>query len=299
MKLLPQNRKVREELLACSVALVLAAIKLVAAVWTGALALFASALDSLLDFFVSSVNLFSLIVAERPADEDHAYGHGKAEAIAGLFQSLLILGSVVFLLVKSIQRFWNAVPLDHLEGGIGVILFSVAVSFWISWRLQKMARQTNSVVLKTDSLHYVMDIYTYGGILLSLFLIRVTGWLLLDPLVTLGIACYITFLAVRLGRQAIDELMDREISPEVHETVARIVARYHPQVLGMHNFKSRQAASKKFLQFHLDMKRDLRFEEVHELEERIAGEIRCELGNVHVTIHADPEGHGLDQTDLM
>jgi cation diffusion facilitator family transporter len=144
-----------------------------------------------------------------------------------------------------------------------------------------------------------MDFYSQGGVLLSFLLIRFTGWEILDPLVTIPIALYIGTLSLKVGKEAVDELMDRETSPEIHNKVIEIVERHRPKAIDVHNFKSRRAAAKRFIQFHLTVKKDLRFEEVHELEERIAGEIRSELGNVHVTIHADPEGHGLDQTDLM
>ena len=291
--------KIREEKIACAASLLMAGGKLTAFFWTGSLALAASALDSLMDFFVSGINLFSLRVADRPADADHGYGHGKAEAIAGLFQSLLILGSAGYLLFVSLHKFSGGVSLHHLEGGIGVTVVSFAAGLWITRRLTRAAALTGSVVLQTDSLHYSMDLYTYGGILVSFALIRWTGWGFLDPMMGALIAITIGYLAVKVGRRAVDELMDREISPEVREAIRAIVERYRPDVLGMHNFKSRQAASKKFVQFHLDMRRDLAFVEVHELEERIAGEIRRELGNIHVTIHADPEGHGLDQTDLL
>lgn len=298
-KIFFQDRRVREEAIASGLSLLLAAGKLMAGLWTGALALFASALDSLMDSFVSGVNLFSLIIAERPADQDHAFGHGKAEAIAALFQSLFIFGSALYLLFSCFRRFQNPVSVGHLGGGMGVVLISLFAGLTLSRRLQRVAVATGSVILKTDSLHYAMDLYTQLGILASFLVIQFTGWNLADPLITLPIAVYVAYLSIRIGRQAIDELMDRELSPEIQETVNRIIQRHHPQVLGMHNFKSRHAGSKRFLQFHLDIKRDMPFEEVHELEERIAGEIRRELGNVQVMIHADPEGHGLDQTDLM
>ncbi|MBI2981836.1 MAG: cation transporter [Deltaproteobacteria bacterium] len=293
------DSKVKEELIAISASLLLAVGKGIASLWTGSLALVASMLDSLMDFFISGINLFSLKIADRPADEDHAYGHGKAEAIAGFFQSLVILASVIYLVYAGLLRLRNDTPLEHLGGGGGIILLSMAVGFWLSRRLKRQALLTASVVLKTDSLHYAMDLYAYGGILLSFFLIKLTGWVWLDTVVTFLIALYITVQAFRVGKQAVDELMDKELDPGVRQAVEGIVKRHRPEVLGIHNFKSRHAASKWFLQFHLVLKRDLSFEEVHELEERIAGEIRRELGNVHVTIHADPEGTGLDQTDLM
>jgi cation diffusion facilitator family transporter len=293
------DTKIREELIASAVSLILAMGKGTAAFWTGSLALLASAVDSLMDTFVSALNLYSLKVADRPADEDHAFGHGKAEAIGALFQALIILGSVLYLVYASFNRFILEVPLQNLGGGMAIILISLATSLWLTRRLSRKARQTGSVVLKTDSLHYAMDLYTQGGVFLSFLAIGWTGFNWVDPLMTLPIAVFISYQTFRAGKAAVDELMDREVSPEVRERVERVVESHRPLVKGMHNFKSRHVGSKMFLQLHLEMKRDLTFEEVHELEERIAGEIRREFGNVQVMIHADPEGHGLDQTDLM
>lgn len=293
------GKKERAEFVACGVALFLALVKGTAAFWTGTLALAASALDSLMDFFLSFVNLISIRIADRPADADHTYGHGKAEAIAGLLQSLLIFASAIYLLYSSIGRLLNPRPVVHLPGGITVMAIAIALGFWISRYLKKMAVATGSVVLKSDSVHYAMDLYTQGGILLAFFVIQKTGWTIADPLVTIPITFYVGFLAFSVGKEAVDELMDRETSPEVLETVRKVVSGHAPQAVGMHNFKSRRAGSKRFVQFHLEIKRDLSFLEVHELTERITGEIRRTLGDVQVIIHPDPEGVGLDQSDLM
>ncbi len=296
---MPASLNIKAERIACGVSFVLALAKAVFAIWTGALSLFASALDSLMDFFVSGINLFSLKVADRPADADHAFGHGKAEALAALFQSIVIIISAFYLLYSCLARFFGGVTPRHIEGGALILLLSLPVSYYLTRLLRSTAKRTQSVVLQTDALHYAMDLFTNCGILISFIMIRLTGWGWLDPLVTLPIALYIAALSLRLGKRAVDELMDRDISPEIRASVEKILERHAPLVVNMHNFKSRRAGAKRFLQLHLDMKKDLTFLEVHELEEQIAGEIRRELGNVQVMIHADPEGHGLDQTDLM
>lgn len=292
------EKKQREELIAVLLSLALALLKGSIAIWTGALSLLASALDSLLDFLVSSVNLFALVVSHKEADIDHSFGHEKAEALGGLFQSVILVLTAGFLIYSSIQRFYHPFELQHLEAGMGVIVFSIFVSFTISWRLKKAARQTGSIVLKSDAIHYAVDLYSYTAILIAFILIKFTAWNFWDPLMTLPIALYLVIQGLGIGKEAIDELMDRETSPEIRHKVHELILKHEPQVLGMHNFKSRRAAGKRFIQFHLEMKRHLSFEHVHDISEKITKEIRQELGNVHVIIHPDPEGHGEDESDL-
>ncbi len=293
-----REKKQREELIAVLVSLGLALLKGGAAIATGTLSLLASALDSLMDFLVSSVNLFALVVSHKEADADHPFGHEKAEALGGLFQSVILILTSGFLIYSSIQRFHHPFVLDHLDLGMAVIVFSILMSFWISFRLKKTARQTGSMVLKSDAIHYSVDLYSYVAILLAFILIKFTGWKAWDPLMTLPIALYIGVQGLGVGREAVDELMDRETSPEIRHKVHEIISLHKPLVLGMHNFKSRRAAGKRFIQFHLEMKKHLSFEHVHEITEKIAKEIRTEMGNVHVIIHPDPEGHGEDESDL-
>lgn len=294
-----KGEKEREELLAIALSLFLAVLKGAAAFWTGTLSLFASALDSLLDFFVSGLNFLSLFVSRKEADEDHTFGHEKAEALAGLFQSLIILATAGYLIYSSIDRFGHPVEARHLIEGMGVIVVSIAVSLLLTYRLRKMAIKTGSIVLKSDSLHYAMDLYTQGGILVAFVIIRLSGWRWLDPVVTILIAVYIIVQAFKVGKEAVDELMDRETSPETLMTVREIVSRHAPAVVGMHNFKTRRAAGKRFIQFHVEMKRNLTFEQVHEMTEKIVGEIRQVYENAQVIVHPDPEGTGTDESDLM
>jgi len=294
-----QHTKIREELLAVLLSLALAIIKGTAAFYTGALTLLASALDSLLDFLVSSLNLFVLVVAHKAPDADHPFGHEKAEALGGLFQSFFILVSAAYLFYSSYERLHHPFELSHLGWGMAVIVLSILVSLVLTLRLKKAAHQTGSIVLKTDSLHYAIDLYSYGAVLIALALIQFSGWPLWDPILTFPLALYIAYQGASLGKEAIDELMDRESSPETLETVQKIVQSYAPQVVGMHNFKTRRAGNRRFIQFHVEIKHNLSFEKVHQITENLVADIRRAVNNAHVIIHPDPEGHGLDESDLM
>ena len=292
------GEKERVELFAVGLSFILALVKGGTALWTGTLALFASSLDSLFDFFVSGVNLLAIRVAQKGADEDHAYGHEKAEALAALFQSLFILLSVGSLVYSSVSRLKNPPPIRHLTGGMIVLVLSVLSSLIIAYRLKQTALRTGSVILKTDALHYSMDLFTQGAILVVFGLMELTHWRLLDPLITIPIVLYVGWQAIRIGKEAVDELMDRETSPETQSRVLEIVRRFRPEVIGIHNFKSRRAAGKRFIQFHVEMKKDLTFERVHDLTETITAEIRRSFEKAQVIIHPDPEGSGEDESDL-
>jgi ferrous-iron efflux pump FieF len=294
-----ENDKIKTELLAVCVSLGLALLKGATAFWTGALTLFASALDSLLDFLVSSLNLFALVVSQKGPDEDHMFGHEKAEALGGLFQSLMIIASAAYLIYSSYERLHHSFQLQHLNEGMGVILISMVASFYLTYRLRKTSRDTGSMVLKADAIHYSVDLYAYIVLLVTFALIQLSGWLWWDPVVTLPLSLYIAYQGFGVGKEAVDELMDRETSPEALITVKNVVAQHAPEVVGMHNFKSRRAGGKRYMQFHVEMKRNLSFHKVHEITELLVKEIRNLLGNVHVIIHPDPEGHGEDESDLM
>lgn len=294
-----KGKQIRVEFLAVGVSLGLALLKGTAAFWTGTLSLLASALDSVLDFIVSSLNLFALVVSQKGPDQDHMFGHEKAEALGGLFQSFMILASGGYLIYSSFKRFYHPFDLRHLPEGMGVLLVSMAASFFITYRLKKTARETGSILLKSDSLHYAVDLYSYGVLLITFILIEFSGWRLWDPIVTIPLALYIGFQGFRVGKEAVDELMDRETSPEILLLVKEMISRHAPEVIGMHNFKSRRAGGKRYIQFHVEVKRTLTFYKVHEITEALAAEIRRVFGNVHVIIHPDPEGSEADESDLM
>ncbi len=294
-----KTKKQQEELIAVSVALGLFVFKGSAALWTGTLSLLASSLDSLLDFLVSGVNLFALTVSQKEPDLHHPFGHEKAESLGGLFQSVILVLTAVFLIYSSIQRFHHPFELQHLKGGSGVVLISLIASLWLTLRLKRSANETGSLILKSDAVHYAVDLYSYGSILIAFALIQWTGLRFWDPLVTLPIALYLAIQGIRIGKEAIHELMDRESSPEIQQHVERILSQYPSAVVGMHRFKSRQISEKRFIQFHLEVKSHLSFPQVHEITEIIAQRIREEIGNVEVIIHPDPEGQAEDASDLL
>jgi ferrous-iron efflux pump FieF len=269
----------------------LVALKLVTGFITGSISVWASLLDSTMDIFASVINYFAVRAASRPADEDHKYGHGKAESLAGLFQSIVIAASGIFLIRESIRRIINPDPTDSEELGVVTMLIAVCVSIALVIRLKRVARETESPALQADATHYVTDIFTNLGALVALIIVGLTPWQMADPIISIGIAFYILWSALSVGRESIDVLMDRRLPPDVDEQIAEVVHRYRDQgVMGFHDLRTRRSGSQKFIDLHLEVERNMRLEEAHGVTVRVLRAIQAEIPRARVHIHTDPAG---------
>lgn len=268
-------------------------LKTVTGFLTGSISVWASLLDSTMDIFASIINLIAVRAASRPADEDHAYGHGKAESLAGLFQSLVIAASGIYLIWEAVQRIMKPHQTDYELVGMTTMLIATATSIALVMRLKRVARETESPALHADALHYVTDIYTNGSALVALLIVRLTGKLIADPLISILIAVYILWSAVHVARESIDALMDRRLPFEVDEQIAEIVSRFRKDgVLGFHDLRTRRSGSQKFIDLHLEVERDQRLQEAHDVTVRVLRTIEAEIPRARVQIHTDPAGKG-------
>lgn len=258
---------------------------------TGSISVWASLLDSTMDIFASAINYFAVRAASRPADDDHSYGHGKAESLAGLFQSLVIAASGLFLVYESIRRIINPNPTESEWVGVLTMIVAVLVSIALVVRLKRVARETESPALHADATHYITDIYSNASALLALIIVALTPYQIADPIISLVIAFYILWSAVSVGRESIDVLMDRRLPLQVDEQVAEVVSRYRDQgVLGFHDLRTRRSGSQKFIDMHLEVVRDMRLQEAHDVSVRVLRAIEAEIPRARVQIHTDPAG---------
>ncbi|HEX8070979.1 MAG TPA: cation diffusion facilitator family transporter [Pyrinomonadaceae bacterium] len=256
---------------------------------TGSISVWASLLDSAMDIFASTINLFAVRAAARPPDADHAYGHGKVESLAGLFQSFVITASGLFLIREAVGRVVHPVPTQQEWLGVGSMLVAIGVSYALVTRLRRVARQTDSLVLSADALHYITDVYTNGGALVALLVVRLTGWRLADPLLSLAISLYILYSAFAVGRESVDVLMDKRLPPEVDEQIAEIVGRFRAQgVLGFHDLRTRRSGAEKFIDLHLEVERDKSLEAAHAVTVQVLRAIQAEIPRARVQVHTDP-----------
>jgi ferrous-iron efflux pump FieF len=256
---------------------------------TGSISVWASLLDSTMDIFASAINYVAVRAASRPADEDHAYGHGKAESLAGLFQALVIAASGAFLIWEAIQRLVRARPVSSEWIGMGTMLIAMAISFALVRRLRRVARETDSLALRSDAIHYASDIFTNAGALLALLIVALTGWQMADPLISIMIAIYILWSAVGVGHEAMDVLMDRRLPVDIDERIAEIVGDFRDRdVIGFHDLRTRRSGSQKFIDLHLEVERDMRLEQAHDLTVQVLRTIEAEIPRSRVHIHTDP-----------
>lgn len=284
-----ERMKVRAAQLSILAAAFLVALKTVTGFLTGSISVWASLLDSAMDIFASVINFFAVRAASRPADEDHDYGHGKAESLAGLFQSLVIAASGLFLIREAARRIISPQSTSSELIGIGVMVVAIIVSAGLVFHLRRVARETDSQALFYDSLHYTTDIYTNGSALIALAIILLTGWLIVDPLISIVIALYILWSAFTVGREAVDALMDKRLPPEVDEQVEKIVASFRSQgVLGFHDLRTRRSGSRKFIDLHLEIERERTFEDAHAVSVRVLRAIEAKIPRSRVHIHTDP-----------
>lgn len=256
---------------------------------TGSIAVWASLLDSAMDIFASTINYFAVRAAARPPDEDHAYGHGKVESLAGLFQAAIITLSGLFLIREAIRRLIQPQPTQAEIFGVATMLIAIIVSIALVARLRRVAKLTDSPALSADAVHFASDVWTNGGVLFALLLISLTGWDMIDPLISIAISIYILASALSVGRESVDVLMDRRLPPDVDEQVAKIVGRFRDEgVHGFHDLRTRRSGSQKFIDLHLEVERNQTLEEAHATSVRVLRTIEAEIPRAKVQIHTDP-----------
>ena len=256
---------------------------------TDSVSMLSTLVDSMLDAGASLVNLFAVRHALTPADREHRWGHGKAEALAGLAQSAFIAGSGIFLLLETAGRLVSPRPIEQGALGIGVMVVSIGVTLVLVGFQAYVARHTRSLAIRADSFHYKTDIATNLAVIASFVLSIWFGFYYADPIVALGIAAYMAYGSVGIARQAFDELMDRELPDNDRQTIREIAMR-HPAVKSVHDLRTRASGPYHFIQVHLEMDRNLTLVEAHEISDEVMYNVEAAFPNTEVLIHQDPEG---------
>lgn len=280
--------KIRAARVSIATAAGLAVIKLSTALMTGSLAVLSSAIDSLLDILMSGVNYLAIRQAEQPADQNHPFGHGKFETLATIIQSGVIACSGGWILFEAVRRLLRGAALERLGEGIAVLILSTLVSIWIGRYLRRVARQTDSSALQADALHFSMDVYTNLALVIGLVVIAFVHLPWLDPVLSMLVACYILFEALRLVRHGIRDVLDEELPEAVRTEVARLIESHKGDLLDYHNLRTRRAGSQKIMDFHLTVCKHLSVEEAHEIADHLEKRIEQEIRGADVTIHIEP-----------
>ena len=269
-----------------TVAGLLIASKLLAWIWLDSVSLLASLLDSCLDAVGSLITLFAVRHALEPADDDHRFGHGKAESLAGLAQSMFITGSALFLILEAVSRFVHPKEFHDVRVGVAVMLFSVALTLGLLAFQRMVIRKTQSVAIQADALHYKTDLYMNISVLVAL-LLAAYGWSGFDVLFALGIAVFILFGAWEIIQMALHDLMDHELSDAERQQIVDMVCA-HPQARGIHDLRTRKSGNTLFIQLHLELDDDLLLLDAHSISDDIEANLLIAFPNAEIIVHEDP-----------
>jgi ferrous-iron efflux pump FieF len=271
-----------------TVAGLLIASKFMAWLLTDSVSLLSTLIDSMIDAAASLINLIAVKHALEPADEEHRFGHGKAEALAGLAQSAFIVGSAMFLLIEAGQRIFNPKSLTHTEIGYGVMAFSIVLTLALIIFQRYVVRQTGSVAIRADSVHYQTDILTNISVIVSLFLVSYFGFEWADPLVAIGIAFFILYSAWQIATEVLQILMDRELPDEDRKRI-RDIALAEEGVLGVHDLRTRSSGIQTFIQLHLQISGEMKLVDAHQIADAVELKISAAFKNAEVIAHQDPD----------
>jgi cation diffusion facilitator family transporter len=274
-------------------------LKVVVGVITGSLSVLAQAIDSFLDLFAVSITFLAIRVASRPPDEEHPFGHGKAENVAAIIQAVLIFfagGTIIYAAVRRVQ---TETALTLTEAGIGVMAISIIASIFLSRYLLRIARQEDSMALEANAHNIAADVYSAATVFIGLLMVRLTDITIIDPVLAGLVALYIFKVAFDVLRNSFGGLVDVRL-PESEEQAIRdaITEHFGREVVGFHKLRTRKAGDQRHIDLHLVMPRHFSIEKAHDMCEHIELDIESRWKNTEVIIHVEPCDENCKDCDL-
>lgn len=264
--------------------------KLAVGIAMNSVSVMSEAIHSGLDLMAAFIAFFSVRESSKPADEHHHYGHGKFENVAGIIESVLILAAAAIIIYNAFSKLYKGTEIRSLGLGAAVMGISAVVNIFISRTLMRVARETDSPALAADAWHLRTDVYTSAGVFAGIVAIKVTGLTILDPVIAIGVAFLIIKAAVDLIRDSMRSILDVSL-PEPEERAIRDVLESHSaNFVEFHKLRTRKAGSQRYIDLHLVVPREWNIHKVHDLCERIEGDICDKFQDTHVLIHTEPCG---------
>ncbi len=302
-----QNKSLKKFIyLAIAAAVATIALKLFAYFLTGSVGLFSDALESGVNLIAALVALFMIALAEKPADEEHAYGHYKAEYFSSAIEGGLIVLAAFSIIWSAIPRIIHPQPLENVGIGLLVSLGASVINLVVGLVLIKNGKKNHSITLEADGKHLMTDVYTSVGVLLGIGIVKISGWLVLDGVVAIGVALNIVWTGYQLMRRSALGLLDSSIPEDERLKITRALDLYKEQNLEYHSLMTRQAGQRKFISLHILLPGKLTIQEGHDMVEKIEKNIR-DLFNAPVTVftHLEPvedplslQDIGIDRSDI-
>ena len=283
-----QKEKKRVALISVLAAIFITGFKLVIGILTMSLGILSEALHSALDLVAAVITFFSVRVSDKPADEDHNYGHGKVENLSAFIETLLLLGTCVWIITEAIHRLKNGNT--HIEVNVWsyvVVISSIIIDFSRSRELSRVAKKYNSQALEADALHFSTDIWSSIVVLLGLISYQFLGWYAADSIAALFVAAIVFFVSIQLGRKAIDVLLDK--SPKDSKIIVRRILKSYPEIKHYHSLKARTSGADTFIKLNVHFNPELSLREVHNVCDKVEAEIQKNIPRSEVYIHPEPD----------
>ncbi len=273
--------------LSITAAVVTIGLKMVAYLVTGSVGLLSDAMESLINLLGALMALAMLMVSARPADEDHAFGHSKAEYFSSGFEGSLILLAAIGISIAAIDRLLSPKPIEQLGIGVGVSVLASAVNLLVAAALLRAGKRHNSITLQANARHLMTDVWTSGGVLVGIGAVALTGWQRLDPIVALVVAANIVWSGVQIVRDSVSGLMDKALSAEDQDRIREALKLFSQSGMQYHALRTRQAGARRFVSVHVIVPGDWTVHRGHALLEQIENEIRRALPSATVFTHLE------------
>lgn len=283
--------------LSIAAALATIALKTTAYLLTGSVGLLSDAAESLVNLLGALVALAMLTIAARPADDGHAFGHGKAEYFSSAIEGILILSAAATIAYAAIDRLLRPQPLEQM--GIGLLVSTAAslINLAVARILIKAGQKHQSITLEADGKHLMTDVWTSAGVIGGLTLVAITGWTMLDSIVALLVAANIVWTAIDLLRRSVNGLMDASLSQDEHQVIEGIMAQYRARQVDFHALRTRRAASRQFVSVHMLVPGDWTVHDAHHIAEDFERDLRAALGDAIIQTHLEPMDDEISMTD--
>ncbi|OPY29396.1 MAG: ferrous iron efflux protein F [Methanocella sp. PtaU1.Bin125] len=266
--------------------------KLVVGFMIGSVSVISEAIHSGIDLMAAVIAYYSVRKSSEPPDSEHTFGHGKYENISGTIEALLIFAAALLIIYEAYQKLTHGVTLEDVNLGIAVMALSAIVNFYVSSRLMKTARRTESIALEADAWHLRTDVLTSLGIFAGLIAIKLTGWTILDPLFAILVALFILKAAFELTIKSVKDLMDVQLPDAEVAEIERIIKDHSGKFAGFHELRTRRSGSDRFVDLHLVVSRDMSVEQAHGLADHIEHDITVRFPRTSVITHVEPCDNG-------
>jgi cation diffusion facilitator family transporter len=267
-------------------------IKVVAGLISGSVSIISEAIHSGMDLLAAVIAFVAVKFSDTPPDKEHPYGHGKYENISGVIEAFLIFIAAGWIIYEAVHKIIAPAPVENIEIGAAVMAVSAVVNFFVSRKLYKVAKKTDSIALEADALHLKTDVYTSIGVAAGLLLLWITNWHILDPLVAIAVALLILRESYKLMRSAFSPLLDTSLSSEETQIIREEISR---RGLAFHNLRTRKSGSFRFAELHLEMPENTNLKDVHDLCDEIEQAIVNRIRHMDINIHVEPSAGERDK----